>query len=42
VVTERKWTHMFTRGGIADRFAAVVLSDLADLTEILAARDVDS
>lgn len=40
VVTERKWTHLFTRCDTFERFGTVVLSDLADLTEILVTHSV--
>jgi hypothetical protein len=36
VVTERKWTHMLTQSAAAKRAGTIVLSDLADLTDVLA------
>lgn len=35
VVTERRWTHMLNTSGAAERGGAIVISDLADLTELL-------
>ena len=37
VVTERKWTHMLNQSGVARRSGTTVISDLADLTELLVA-----
>jgi hypothetical protein len=35
VVTERKWTHMLNQSGVARRSGTTVISDLADLIELL-------
>jgi hypothetical protein len=35
VVTERKWKHMLNQSGVARRFRTTVVSNLADLTELL-------
>lgn len=40
VVTERRWTHMLNASGAAERATTIVISDLADLTELLATASV--
>lgn len=38
VVTERKWTAMLNRCGVADRFGTTVLSDLSGMSRLLPAQ----
>jgi hypothetical protein len=40
VVTERKWEHMLNQSGVAQRFGTTVISNLADLTEVLVTQSV--